>query len=202
MSTTTEAIVALAGALVVLGAQAQQATGNKPANYNFGAPATDADLKRFTSPLPDGRGLPAGSGTVAQGRTIYAESCASCHGQKLEGGIGDKLIGGRGSLVNNDPKKPPVKTVESYWPYATTLFDYIKRAMPMNAPGSLTDDQVYAVSAYILSQAKIVGEDATLDAKSLAAVKMPNRDGFIPDPRPEKFPPPEKAPHSKEPNGG
>lgn len=202
MSTTTEAIVALAGALVVLGAHAQQAPGNKPASYNFGAPVTDADLKRFTSPLPDGRGLPAGSGTVAQGRTIYAQSCASCHGEKLEGGIGDKLIGGRGSLVNSDPKKPPVKTVESYWPYATTLFDYIKRAMPLNAPGSLTDDQVYAVSAYVLSQAKIVGEDATLDAKSLAAVKMPNREGFISDPRPEKFPPPEKAPHSKEPGAG
>ena len=105
------------------------------------------------------------------------------------------MIGGRGTLVNNDPTKAPVKTVESYWPYATTLFDYIKRAMPMTAPDSLSNDQVYAVTAYILSQAKIIPADAVIDAKSLAAVKMPNRDGFIPDPRPEQFPPVEASPH-------
>ena len=198
MSTATKACAA-ALAVFAAGALAQQAPATK--RYGFGSVVTDTELKRFTSPLPDGRGLPPGSGTVAQGRTIYTQSCASCHGEKLEGGIGDKLVGGRGSLVNNDPKKAPVKTVESYWPYATTLFDYIKRAMPFNAPGSLTDDQVYAVSAYILSQAKIIGEDATLDARSLAAVRMPNRDGFIPDPRPEKFPQPDKAPHSTQDGG-
>lgn len=200
MSTTTKAVF-VALAVFALAAEAQQppAARAAPKTYGFGSPATEAELKNFTSPLPDGRGLPAGSGTAAQGRTVYQQSCASCHGEKLEGGIGDRLVGGRGMLVNNDPKKAPVKTVESYWPYATTLFDYIKRSMPFNAPGSLTDDQVYAVSAYILSQAKIVPEDATLDAKSLAAVKMPNRDGFIPDPRPEKFPPADKAPHSKPP---
>jgi len=86
-------------------------------------------------------------------------------------------------------------TVERYWPYATTLFDYIKRAMPLTAPDSLSNDEVYAVSAYILARANIVGLDATMDAKSLAAVRMPNRDGFIPDPRPEKFPAPAAAPH-------
>ncbi|HSQ81308.1 MAG TPA: hypothetical protein VLU54_09265, partial [Casimicrobiaceae bacterium] len=101
------------------------------------------------------------------------------------------------SLVNDDPKKAPIKTVESYWPYATTLFDYIKRAMPQTTPGSLNDDQVYALCAYILSEAKIIPADSTLDAKSLARVKMPNRDGFIPDRRPEKFPPVSKSPHQK-----
>src|SRR5512142_2365378 len=141
--------------------------------FGFGSTPTDAELARFVSPLPDGRGLPTGSGSVLEGRSIYEQQCASCHGENLQGGTGDRLIGGRGTLVNDDPKKAPVKTVESYWPYATTLFDYIKRAMPMNAPGSLSDDQVYAVSAYVLSQAKVVPEDATLDAKSLAAVRMP-----------------------------
>ena len=101
---------------------------------------------------------------------------------------------GRGSLPGNDPSRPPIKTVESYWPHATTLFDYIKRAMPLTTPGSMSNDDVYAVSAYILAQAKIVPDDATLDARTLAAVRMPNRDGFVPDPRPEKFPPPDQAP--------
>ena len=111
-----------------------------------------------------------------------------CHGTQLEGGQGDRLIGGRGSLAGNDPAKAPIKTVESYWPYATTLFDYIKRAMPLTAPGSLSNDDVYALSAYILQMAGIVSGDAVLDQKTLGAIKMPNRDGFVPDPRPEKFP--------------
>ena len=126
---------------------------------------------------------------------MYQQQCLACHGQNLEGGIGDRLIGGRGSLVNADPTKAPVKTVESYWPYATTLFDYVKRSMPFNAPNSLTNDQVYAVVAYVLSEAKIVPTDAVLDAKTLATVKMPNRDGFISDRRPEKFPPVSKTSH-------
>ena len=165
--------------------------------YGFGSTPSDAELQRFVSPLPDGRGLPPGSGTVAQGKALYTEQCVACHGANLEGGLGDKLIGGRGSLANNTPAKGPVKTVESYWPYATTLFDYIKRAMPLTAPDSLTNDQVYAVTAYILSEAKIVPPDATLDASSLAKVRMPNRDGFTSDPRPEKFPPVAKSPHQE-----
>lgn len=204
MSITTRAILAAFALAPALALAQQSGRAAQPAQsraFGFGTAVSDADLKRFTSPLPDGRGLPAGAGTAAEGRTIYTQSCASCHGEKLEGGIGDRLVGGRGTLVNSDPKKAPVKTVESYWPYATTLFDYIKRAMPFNAPGSLNDDQVYAVTAYILSQAKIVPDDARLDARSLAAVRMPNRDGFIPDPRPEKFPPVEKTPHAKA-NGG
>jgi cytochrome c len=162
--------------------------------FGFGTRATAEDLARFVSPLPDGRGLPQGSGSVAAGEKIYTTQCAACHGANLEGGQGDRLVGGRGSLPGNDPSKPPIKTVESYWPYATTLFDYIKRAMPLTSPGTMSNDDVYAVTAYILAKGKIVPDDAVLDPKALAAVKMPNRDGFIPDPRPEKFPPADQAP--------
>jgi cytochrome c len=162
--------------------------------YGLGTRASDEDLARFVSPLPDGRGLPKGSGSAAAGKKVYDTQCAACHGMSLEGGQGDRLVGGRGSLAGNDASKPPTKTVESYWPYATTLFDYIKRAMPLTQPGSMANDDVYAVTAYILARAKIVPEDATLDERSLAAVKMPNRDGFIADPRPETFPPPNQAP--------
>ena len=156
------------------------------AHYGFGSAATPAELSRFFAIPPDGRGLPPGSGNAAKGAQIYAGACAACHGDKLEGnpakGIGgDKLLGGRGTLAS----KAPVKTVESYWPYATTLFDYVKRAMPFNAPGSLSDDDVYSVVAYMLSEAKIIQPNDTMDAKSLSKVAMPNRDGFEPDPRPE-----------------
>jgi cytochrome c len=167
----------------------------KPPTYGFGAAPSPAELARFFSPLPDGRGLPRGSGSVLEGRSVYQQQCASCHGEDLQGGQADRLIGGRDSLVNDDSKKAPVKTVESYWPYATTLFDYIKRAMPLTAPDSLTNDQVYALTAYILARAKIVSEDAIMNAETLPKVAMPNRDGFIPDRRPDRFPSAAKVPH-------
>jgi len=163
--------------------------------YGFGTTATDADLARFFSPLPDGRGLPPGSGSVLQGKSLYLQQCASCHGENLQGGIGDRLAGGRGSLVNADKTKAPVKTVESYWPYATTLFDYIKRAMPFTAPDSLSNDDVYALAAYILAQAKIVPDDAVMNAQTLSKVQMPNRNGFVPDRRPDRLPPPATTSH-------
>jgi mono/diheme cytochrome c family protein len=173
------------------------AAGNDAAGgFGIGSVATADELKDFVSPLPDGRGLPSGSGSVMQGKAIYEAQCLACHGDKLQGGLGDKLIGGRGSLVNSDSKKGPVKTVESYWPYATTLFDYVKRAMPLYTPGSLSNDEVYAVSAYILSEAKIVAADAVLDARTLPQVQMPNRNGFIADSRPERYVPVAKALHS------
>jgi len=156
------------------------------ASYGFGAPATPEELARFVSVQPDGRGLPPGGGDANRGAQVYAEKCVACHGEKLEGipqpGVGgDKLIGGRGSLAT----KTPVKTVESYWPHATTLFDYVKRAMPFNSPGSLSDDEVYSVVAYILSEAKIIQPTETMGPQTLPKVVMPNRDGFEPDPRPE-----------------
>lgn len=189
-TTTRHAIGAALMAMATAGVAADM-----PRAFGFGTTPTDAELSKFVSPLPDGRGLPQGSGSVAQGKAVYDAQCVACHGENLQGGIGDRLVGGRGTLVNGDPKKPPVKTVESYWPYATTLFDYIKRAMPFTAPDSLTNDQVYAVTAYILAQAKIIPEDATLDAGSLAKVAMPNRDGFVPDRRPDRFPVPGRTHH-------
>jgi S-disulfanyl-L-cysteine oxidoreductase SoxD len=155
-------------------------------HYALGTPATQTELAKYFAIQPDGHGLPPGSGTAAKGAEVYAQNCTACHGDHLQGnpakGIGgDKLIGGRGTLAS----KSPVKTVESYWPYATTLFDYVKRAMPFSSPGSLTDDQVYSVVAYILSEAKVIKPDETLNASTLPNVKMPNRDGFVPDPRPE-----------------
>jgi len=200
MSTTIERLAAalalpLAACAALPSDSPARASAGAAMRYGFGTTPTSAELARFVSPLADGRGLPHGSGRAAQGKVIYEQQCASCHGAQLQGGAGDKLVGGRGTLVNDDPKKPPVKTVESYWPYATTLFDYVARAMPLNAPGSLGTDQVYAVTAYILAQARIVPADATLDESNLAQVAMPNRDGFIPDHRPENFPPPDATPH-------
>jgi mono/diheme cytochrome c family protein len=154
--------------------------------YGIGSPATADDLARFLAIPPDGRGLPSGSGDAQRGAKVYAEQCAACHGDKLEGnpakGIGgDKLIGGLGSLAS----KTPVKTVESYWPYATTLFDYVKRAMPFTSPGSLNNDDTYSVVAYILSEAKVIQPSDAMNAATLPKVAVPNRNGFEPDPRPE-----------------
>lgn len=188
MSTTTKyarsrRAIAIAGALTLglgLGMNAQADDHGNDKRFHFGEAASAEDLKPFFSPLPDGRGLPKGSGTVMQGEKVYQQQCLACHGANLEGGIGDRLAGGRGTLVNNNPEKAPVKTVESYWPYATTLFDYVKRAMPFDRPGSMTDDDVYAVSAYILWKGNIIDKDTTLNQDNLAKVEMPNKDGFKP----------------------
>ncbi len=125
---------------------------------------------------PDGAGLPPGRGTPKQGETVYAEKCVACHGEKGAGKPNDQLVGGRGSLSGD---QAPVKTVGSFWPYATTLFDYIRRAMPLNAPKSLSQDEVYAVSAYILELNGIIGEAEVMNAQTLPQVRMPNRGGFI-----------------------
>ncbi len=147
----------------------------------FGQPIAPADIGPWDISIgPDGAGLPPGSGTVAQGETVYAAKCQACHGEKGAGRPNDRLVGGQGSLA---PGKPPVKTVGSYWPYATTLFDYIRRAMPFQESKSLTNEEVYAVTAYILNLNGIIGANDTIDAQSLPKVKMPNRDGFIPFPR-------------------
>lgn len=155
-------------------------------HFGLGRAASPDELAKYFSIPPSGEGLPPGSGTAKAGTDIFVNNCSACHGDKLQGiptvGIGgDKLIGGRGTLAS----KTPVKTVESYWPYSTTLFDYIKRAMPFSSPGSLSDDEVYSVVAYILSEAKIIKPTDVMNAQTLPKVVMPNRDGFIPDRRPE-----------------
>ncbi|MDQ6629928.1 MAG: cytochrome c [Pseudomonadota bacterium] len=193
MSTSTRRLLAASVAVALCTIAGGAIAQTSP--YGFGKTATVAELAMFFSPLPDGRGLPSGSGSVAQGRSVYQSQCVACHGANLQGGLGDRLIGGRGTLINADPTKAPVKTVESYWPYATTLFDYVKRAMPLMTPGSLSNDQVYAVCAFILSEAKIVPSDAVMDAKTLPEVLMPNRDGFIADRRPEQFTPVRSTTH-------
>jgi cytochrome c len=150
--------------------------------FGFGRHATEAEIAAWNLDIDrDGKSLPPGGGSVNQGKEIYNSQCAACHGEKGEGAMGDRLVGGQATLAT--PK--PIKTVGSFWPYAPTLFDYVRRSMPMNAPQSLTNDQVYAVTAYILNMNGLVPDDTTLDAKSLAAIKMPNRNGFVEDPRPD-----------------
>ncbi|MEM1435743.1 MAG: cytochrome c [Pseudomonadota bacterium] len=124
--------------------------------------------------FPDGRGLPAGSGTAVDGAAVYERHCLACHGPDGRGGLNDALVGGQGTLQTGAPKK----TVGSFWPYATTLFDYVRRAMPYRAPGTLSADELYAVTAYLLHANGIVDEAQVLDAQTLPAVTMPNRDGF------------------------
>lgn len=144
---------------------------------DWGTPIALEDLADRYSYAPGANDLPAGSGTTIQGHEIYAEKCAACHGEQLEGipaAGGPRLIGGRGTLTT----EKPIKTVESYWPHAETFFDYVKRAMPFHEPGSLSDNEVYALTAYVLQQGGIIAEGAALDAKSLPQVKMPNADGF------------------------
>ncbi|MDH3282084.1 MAG: cytochrome c, partial [Gammaproteobacteria bacterium] len=136
--------------------------------------------------MPDGRGAPPGQGTYAEGKQVYEAKCAACHGADLKGVKetgGAALVGGRGSLASGQP----AKTVESYWPYASTLFDFTYRAMPFNAPGSLSPNEVYAVTAYILAEANIIGKDQVVSAENIASIEMPNRDGFIADPRPDVY---------------
>lgn len=156
------------------------------ADFGIGRPASEAEIAGIDiDVMPDGTGLPAGSGDFATGEAIYADKCASCHGVNLEGVQGTgapKLIGGRGSLASGSP----VKTVESYWPYASTLFDYINRAMPLYEPGSLQPDEIYALSAYILGRADVIEKGQLFNPDTFREIVMPNVDGFVDDPRPDR----------------
>jgi S-disulfanyl-L-cysteine oxidoreductase SoxD len=167
--------------LVLLAALIAVAPASAADAPQFGKPVTQADIAAWDISIgPDGAGLPPGQGTAAQGEIVFAAKCQACHGEKGAGGPNDRLVGGAGTIA---PGKAPVKTVGSYWPYATTLFDYVRRAMPWDRPKSLTDEEVYAAAAYVLYLNGVIGQDDVLDAQSLPKVKMPNREGFTAFPR-------------------
>lgn len=161
-------------ALFALACAASIANADGP---GLGTPVSNAELAAWdTSIMPDGTGLPAGSGTPAQGAQIYAQKCVACHGENGKGGgIASALIP-KGPITSINGAE---KTIGNFWPYASTLFDYIRRAMPWQQPKSLTNDEVYALTAYLLALNKVIDESATLDAAALARVRMPNRDGLI-----------------------
>lgn len=176
---------------VPLAAQAQASSAaraqptKQPASFGFGRPATPAEIAALDiDARPDGTGLPPGRGTPAEGDAVYAARCAACHGKTGKEGPNDILVGREpreGFPFARDPRL--TKTIGNYWPYATTLFDYIRRAMPPDAPGSLGDHEVYGLVAYLLFLNELIPADAVIDASSLPKVIMPAHDRFVPDPR-------------------
>jgi cytochrome c len=178
---TTSIVLAVA---VVAAAGRQQSPTPPPASFGIGRAATAGEIAaRDIDVGPDGVGLPPGRGTPNDGAILYQARCASCHGATGTEGPNDVLVAraNDGFPFARNPKLP--RAIGNYWPYATTLFDYIRRAMPPNAPGSLTNEEVYALVAHLLAQNGLVGADAVIDAQSLPKVHMPARDRFVPDAR-------------------
>ncbi len=190
MSSSSSFALAAAAALIAGAALAQDKTlPGQPGiafpaqSLGIGRPATKAEIKGWDIDVrPDGHGLPPGKGSVKDGEALYQERCAACHGEFGEGkDRWPALFGGSGKLTDDDPKKG----VGNYWPYATTLFDYIKRAMPFGNAQSMTDDEVYAITAYVLHLNDVLKQDAVLDREALLKIKLPNAGNFVPDPRPD-----------------
>lgn len=193
----TATVACAAGALIGLGLvaaspvaasspqESRVAGAPTPAQYGLGRPATPEEIRRLdVDVMPNGRGLPNGRGSVADGATVYAAKCASCHGPRGEGATADRLVATEAAdtfAFGRDPKLP--RAIGNYWPYATTLYDYIARSMPLAQPGSLTADEVYGLVAFLLAQNRVVGPDAVMDRATLPKVKMPARDRFVPDDR-------------------
>ena len=149
-------------------------------SLGVGRTPTEEEVRAWDITIyPDGRELPDGKGAPAEGQEVYRVRCEECHGPEAKGADQAALVGGHETLATDKPKK----TATGYWPYATTVFDYIRRSMPFDRPGTLTDDQVYAVTAYLLSLDNIIGTDEEMNRETLPKVAMPNKDGFIPDPR-------------------
>jgi cytochrome c len=176
MSTLKPAALAAAFSLAAsTAALAQQASSTSP---NLGRVATPDEIAAYDIDVsPDGQFLPAGSGTPKQGEAVYAQKCMGCHGPGGKGGPVMRLVGGEGTI---GIEKRPLKTVGSFWPYATSLFAYTRRSMPYYDSKSLTNDELYATTAYILFLNGLIGENDVMNAQTLAKVKMPNRDGFFP----------------------
>lgn len=160
---------------------------NWPSSFDLGLPATEEDILAWDIDVrPDGKGLPKGMGTVSQGSIIYKNKCAVCHGTTGNEGPYDRLVGREpreGFPFGRNVNTLGLRTIGSYWPYATTIFDYIRRSMPQDQPGSLTDEEVYALTAYLLYKNEIIEEDEFMDANTLPQVIMPARDRFVLDNR-------------------
>ena len=185
MRKLTRKLALLAGAILLAASSAQ---GGDQGPLGIGRPPTAQELARYAafSVRPDGRGLPAGRGTAIEGKGVYAAKCASCHGPTgREGGMTGNRV--TPPLVDRRPFNvgSTNATVGNYWPYSTTIWDYTHRAMPFDRPGTLSNDEIYAVTAYLLYANGLVGERDVVDAHSLPKVRMPNRDAFVPDPRPD-----------------
>ncbi len=163
-------------AALILAAAAPAAMAAESAKApHLGIPMSKEDVAKWDLTIfPDGRGLPDGKGSAAEGKVIFDKQCASCHGAGGRGGTAEELVSEPQPLTDEAASK----AIGPYWPYATTVFDFTRRSMPPNAPGSLTPDQLYAVTAYLLATNKVIDAGAEMNAKTLAAVKMPNRDGF------------------------
>jgi S-disulfanyl-L-cysteine oxidoreductase SoxD len=169
-------LIAMFAVLIICTVVRAQQRPAPPKGPGLGVPATPAEIASADISIPpDGAGLPEGSGTPAQGGQVYAAKCLACHGPEGAGGINDRLVGGHGTMKTT----APVKTVGSYWPYATTVFDYIRRAMPYPEPHSLTNAEAYALTAYLLHLNGVIAADAVMDAKTLPKVQMPNRGNFV-----------------------
>jgi S-disulfanyl-L-cysteine oxidoreductase SoxD len=186
MGTTRRSAIVTIVLAVALGATLSRARafagGDQSPTYGVGRAPTADELRAIDIDItPDGKGLPAGGSTAAAGKSVYTRRCETCHGPTGTEGPQETLAGGKGSLATAHP----VKTVGSYWPYATTLWDYIRRAMPFDHPGTLTDEEIYGATAYVLFLNGIVSEQDVVDQKTLPQVQMPNRHGFVPDTRPD-----------------
>jgi cytochrome c len=173
---STRELVCVALALVAGGCASASVTPGAMESPNLGREATPAQIAGWDISVgPDGVGLPPGKGTAALGALVYEQKCQVCHGPKGAGQPNDRLVGGQGTLAT----RTPVRTIGSYWPYATTIFDYVRRSMPYIQPQSLSDNEVYAVTAYLLNLNGIIGENDEMNAQTLPKVTMPNRANFI-----------------------
>ena len=182
MSTPSRRWRSVCALLLAVACVSVSTAGAQLPTYGVGRQPTPEEVKAWDLTVPaDGRGLPTGSGTATLGKSIYEERCASCHGPKGEDPKYYLLVGGHGTLKTDNP----IPTVGSFWAHAPTLWSYINRSQPIDEPGSLTADQVYAVTAYLLHLNGIIGEHDVLDATTLPQIRMPNRDGFVPDSRPD-----------------